>query len=174
MSLDREYLDIVDEKDTIVTHHVPYEEVHSLHARHRVVHVLLFNEVGEFLLQLRSEKKKAYPLYWTFSAGGHVQHKESYEEALVREVKEEIGIDVRPDQFVFKGEGVYNDELGHQIYYHTYILLYDGPIEEYKNDEVAAVQFISWETFKNMLTDPQEKIAPEFVEILKRHWSEYL
>lgn len=174
MSSQTEYLDIVDEKDTIVTPHVPYEEVHALHARHRVVHVLLFNDAGEFLLQLRSKKKKAYPLYWTFSAGGHIRHGESSEKALVREVEEEIDLQVNPNQFIFKGEGIYEDELRHHIYYHTYSLVYDGPIEEKENDEVAAVQFVSWQTFKEMLADSHEKIVPELIEILQRHWSEYL
>ncbi|HEX7042623.1 MAG TPA: NUDIX domain-containing protein [Patescibacteria group bacterium] len=170
MSLKVEYLDIVDEKDNIVTPHVPYEEVHAKHARHRVVHVMIFNSAGEFLLQLRSKDKSAFPNYWTFSAGGHVRHGESYEDALVRETKEEVGIDVSVGDFEFKGEGIFTDESGHKIYYHEYSFLYDGPIDEGENEEVEAVQFVDWATFEELVKDPQEKIHPELLEILKRHY----
>ena len=169
-----EYLDIVDEKDTIVTPHVPYEEVHALKARHRAVHVLLFNDADEILIQLRSEKKKAFPLHWTFSAGGHVRHKESYEKAAVREIKEELELDIPEDKLVLKGKGIYTDELDHKIYYQTYAVTYDGPIEVTENDEVKAVQFVTWQTLQEMMRSPEHKIHSELIEVLTRHWSDYL
>lgn len=174
MNKEPEYLDIVDEQDNILTPHVPYEDVHAAKARHRVVHVLLFNEAGEVLIQLRAEKKKAFPLQWTFSAGGHVRHGESYPQALVREVKEELELSIPEDAFSLGEKGIYTNELGHKIYYQTYSVIYDGPIEIKENDEVKAVQFVSWKKLKVMMENPDIKLHVELVEVLKRHWSEYL
>ena len=57
-----------------------------------VVAAALTNEVGEILLQKRPEGRQMAGL-WEFP-GGKVESGESPESALVRELKEELGIDV--------------------------------------------------------------------------------
>ena len=52
---------------------------------HPVVHLHLFNEKGELFLQKRAITKDLLPGYWDTSAGGHVSHGESIEEALKRD-----------------------------------------------------------------------------------------
>jgi 8-oxo-dGTP diphosphatase len=46
---------------------------------------------GKVLLARRSSGRKAYPGLWSFP-GGHVEVGENLEEALVREMREELGI----------------------------------------------------------------------------------
>jgi len=46
---------------------------------------------SKVLLARRSPGRKAYPGLWSFP-GGHVEHDETLEQALVREAREEIGI----------------------------------------------------------------------------------
>lgn len=168
-----EVLDIVNEKDEIIGN-APYEEIHQKKLRHRVAHALIFNDAGEFLLQLRAAHKKAFPMHWSFSIGGHVRHGESYEKALVREAQEEANLSLLPENFICKGKGTYTDELGHKVAYKTYELHYDGPIEAGQKEEVAALQFTDIATFKNMLTDAKEKFQPEMLAVLKRHWGSEL
>lgn len=45
----------------------------------------------DILLAHRSEDRCSYPGTWSFP-GGHVEHGETFEEALVRELAEEIGV----------------------------------------------------------------------------------
>ncbi len=59
---------------------------------HPVVHLHLFNKNGELFLQKRASTKDLLPGYWDTSVGGHVSPGESSEQALKREVLEEIGL----------------------------------------------------------------------------------
>lgn len=58
-----------------------------------VVHVAIFNSNGEMLIQQRQSTKAMYPNLWDISAGGHSIAGESSEEAINRELYEEIGFD---------------------------------------------------------------------------------
>lgn len=59
---------------------------------HRVVEAWLRTEDGNFILQKRSKKKKNYPGFWSCTACGSVQEGEGPEEAMIREMEEEMGI----------------------------------------------------------------------------------
>ena len=59
---------------------------------HPVVHLHVFNSKGDLFLQHRPAWKDIQPDKWDTATGGHVDYGESVEEALYREVKEELGI----------------------------------------------------------------------------------
>ena len=60
------------------------------------VGALFIGRDGKILLGLRSPSKKVWPCHWD-TVGGRVEVGESLEEALVREIQEEVG--VTPTQF---------------------------------------------------------------------------
>ena len=60
---------------------------------HRVVHVLIMDESGRWLLQKRSARKDIQPGKWDMSVGGQVVPGESSVDAAMREVREEMGIE---------------------------------------------------------------------------------
>ena len=59
---------------------------------HPVVHLHVFNSRGEVYLQKRPEWKDIQPGKWDTSVGGHIDYGETPEQALIREVREELGI----------------------------------------------------------------------------------
>jgi len=61
----------------------------------KIAAIILENDQGELLLYLRDNKPGIpFPLHWDL-IGGHVEEGETPEEALVREVKEELDFDLK-------------------------------------------------------------------------------
>ena len=68
---------------------------------HRAFSILIFNDVGELLLQQRSAHKRLWPLYWSNSCCSHPRRAESVESASRRRLYEELGLTCAL-QFLFK------------------------------------------------------------------------
>ena len=64
---------------------------------HLVITVWLRDSKGRFLMSLRSDKKRWCPGMWE-ATGGAVDHGESSLEGAVREVREELGIELNPKE----------------------------------------------------------------------------
>src|SRR5476649_1887397 len=88
-----EIFDIVNERDEGVGQNTR-REVHALGLWHRAVHVLVFNARGEVFLQKRSMKKDIAAGKWDSSASGHLDSGEDYDACAVRELREELGLDL--------------------------------------------------------------------------------
>jgi len=93
---DTEYVDLFDETGRLVRAGVPRASIgdHSGlgEAFVKVVHGIPVNVAGEVLLQQRAWSKAIWPGRWAL-LGGHVDSGETSEEALLREFREEYGID---------------------------------------------------------------------------------
>lgn len=61
------------------------------------VHVFLYREDGQFLLQKRSMQKRLYPGKWDVTGGGVLAGEDSLH-AACREVQEEIGLSLAPER----------------------------------------------------------------------------
>lgn len=62
-----------------------------------VVHACIFNSRGEMLVQQRQPFKLGWPNLWDVSMGGHADAGESSREALGRELREELGLQIETD-----------------------------------------------------------------------------
>ena len=60
---------------------------------HPVIHVHLFNSKGEIYMQKRPMNKLIQPGKWDTAVGGHVAANEDIQLSLLRETKEEIGLE---------------------------------------------------------------------------------
>ena len=93
--MNEEIFDVVNQRDEVIDQK-PRGEVHRLGLLHRAVHVLVFNARGETFLQKRSITKDREPGKWDSSTSGHVDSGEDYDAGAVRELREEIGLDLKP------------------------------------------------------------------------------
>lgn len=64
---------------------------------HQVVHIWIMNEKSEFLIQQRQPWKIGWPNMWDCAAAGSVLIGETSEMGAIREVKEELGIDLQTE-----------------------------------------------------------------------------
>ena len=92
--MSEEIFDVVNERDEVVSQ-APRKEVHARGLWHRAVHVLVFNARGKVFLQKRSMKKDIAAGKWDSSSSGHLDTGEDYDACAVREVREEIGLDIQ-------------------------------------------------------------------------------
>lgn len=114
---------------------------------HPVVHLHVFNSKGELYLQKRPQWKDIQPGKWDTATGGHVDLGENVEQALKREVREELGItDFQPESlghYIF--EGPREREL---VYVHRTV--YDGIVSPSKEELDGGRFWSSEEIRKNI------------------------
>lgn len=133
----------------------------------RIAAIILENDKGEILLYLRDNKPGIpYPGEWDM-IGGHVEEGETPEEALVREVKEELDFDLEDYSFFRK---YYCDE-GDDAYPNIK-LIYTGrfniPLEEITLLEGDRPAYFSAEGIKNIkIANIQKKILLDYIK--ERH-----
>ena len=124
--MNEEIFDVVNEADEIIDRR-PRHEVHRLGLKHRAVHVLVFNGRGEVFLQKRSLKKDTAAGLWDSSASGHLNAGEDYDACAIRELREEIGLNVaEPPRRLFKIEA--HPETGWEFCW-VYRCESEGPLE---------------------------------------------
>lgn len=106
---------------------------------HPVIHVHIFNNKGELLLQKRSLTKTIQPGKWDTAVGGHIAHGEKIEIALERESFEELGIQNLNFQFITKY--VWNSEIESEL-----VFVFAATVNDFNfiaNDEVTEARFWS-------------------------------
>jgi 8-oxo-dGTP diphosphatase len=124
--------------------------------------IILENDKGEFLLALRDNKPGIpFPDHWDL-IGGHVEEGETPEEALEREIKEELDIDLKEYTFYKKYECLTGDA------YENIKYIYRGkinlPIEEVTLLEGVRPQYFPREAIPNV----------KFANVIKTIIMEYI
>ncbi len=119
-----EWFPLVDEDGNVVGKATRIECHNGSKMLHPVIHLHIFNSDGDLLLQKRSAKKDIQPGKWDTAVGGHVDYGETTEEALRREVLEELGItDFEAEQI---GRYIFESEIEKELV-NSYKTVHDGP-----------------------------------------------
>jgi isopentenyldiphosphate isomerase len=123
---------------------------------HPVVHLHVFNSSGDLYLQKRNMNKDIQPGKWDTSVGGHVDYGEKVEDALLREVREEIGITDFKPLFAFRYKFTSTIETE---FVNAYVTIYDKEIFP-NDDELDGGKFWTKEEIENSLG--KEIFTPNF------------
>jgi len=160
-----ELLDVVDENDLIIGVKTR-GEIHARNLMHRSVHILVFNSAGEFFIQKRSMSKDNDPGLWDSSAAGHVDSGEDHHSCAIRELGEELGIEVdSPLEELFRLTASPITGMEHCI---VYRYMNDGPFELQAEEIDEGV----WIRFSEMDRRVAEE-DPVITKVLRYIWNKY-
>ena len=129
---------------------------------HPVIHLHIYNDAGELYLQKRSMTKDIQPGKWDTAVGGHIDYGETVEEALRREVREELGITAFTPQFITRY--VFESAIEKELV-NTFRTIYNGEIKP-DTEELDGGRFWSLEEIKSNLG--QNVFTPNFEQEFKR------
>ena len=165
--MSEEIFDVVNERDEVIGR-APRSEVHRRGLKHRAVHVLVFNARGELFLQKRSMTKDCFPGAWDSSASGHLDTGEAYDVCAVREVREELGVQLpETPERLFKVEAC--AETGQEFVW-VYQCRHEGPFSLHPEEIERGGWYAPEEVSRWMREKP-----PEFASgliLIWRRWNE--
>jgi len=159
-----EMIDVYDKNRKPLNRTVARGLKHQKGEYHLVIHVCVFNEYGEMLIQRRNPEKKLWPNLWDVSCSGVPIQGETSSDGASRELYEELGIN-------------YNFEENHPLltayfdqgisdYYGINVQIDESKIK-LKSDEVAEIKWVSLEQIKALQS--KNRFVPyvnHFIEVL--------
>lgn len=163
-----EYIDVLNENGVKTNDIMTRKEIHKKGLWHRAIAVAIINEKNEILLQQRAATKDTNANMWDISVAGHVSAGQDSISASIREIKEELKIDVSTNisvidfRYIFSYRVVtrFAENYIDKHFYDFFILHKRDIIEKnikLQESEVQAVKFVSLEVLKEMLK--QNKIV---------------
>jgi isopentenyldiphosphate isomerase len=132
-------------------------EIHSKGHYHNTVHIWFYTPKGNILLAQRSARKIICPLLWDVSVAGHIDAGETIVNAAIREVKEEIGLDISEKDLikigVFECFQSYPSGIIDNEFHHTYIVELKAALNQLtpQKEEVEALKLVSSNEFLEIL-----------------------
>lgn len=149
---------VVNEHDEVLGYMGLFDAIKQGHIR-RVSCVLIFNDKGELLIQRRAAHVLS-PLLLDYSAAGHVDEGDTYEEAAYRELREELNLEnieltlvMEPFRTRRFFNALYTARLPKEVTV--------TPNEE----EVAEILWIPFEALKELIEDTPHKFTASFIEV---------
>lgn len=158
-----EVFDVVDEANQVVRTETR-GRIHAEGLNHRSAHCFLFTKKGELVLQKRSAFKDRCPSLWDSSAAGHLDAGEDYEEAVRRELAEELGA-TEVEDLEFCASFPASEMNGHE-FVHLYTARLKGKVGKlnYPAAEISAILPLSLEELGAWVERRPEDFAPGFLQ----------
>jgi isopentenyl-diphosphate delta-isomerase len=175
VSFDDEPLILVDSDDNVLGYKPKAEAHEGDGVLHRAFSIFLFDDAGRVWLQQRAPGKQLWGGYWANSCCSHPRRGESVDEAAVRRLHEELGVDADMT-FLYRFE--YHARFGdigseHELC-SVYVAKSATPIATNSN-EIAASEAVTPQTLDRELVDNPQYYTPwlklEWPRIRAEHWA---
>lgn len=159
-----ELFDVVDENDCVIGQQ-PRGIVHAQKLFHRAVHLLVINEKGEMLLQKRSLAKDTCPGLFSTACAGHVDAGETYETAVLREAKEELGITLALGEISCIGAQKPSEENGFEF---VKVFLFRSSRERFifNREEIESLHWLSADELFEKIERVPAEFARSFIALI--------
>jgi len=157
-----EELILVDADDT-ETGHLTKAACHDGEGvRHRAFSLFLFNEVGDLLLQRRSDDKRLWPGYWSNSCCSHPRRGETMPVATRRRLRDELNIEATL-KFVYRFayQAGFGDHGSENELCHVYVGKTSCHVQPNEH-EISAIRYVSASTLGRELDAMPEQFTPWF------------
>ena len=161
-----EYFDLIDDATGKIIGRATRRECHgNPKLLHRSVRVAVYHPDGKsLLLQKRSMNKDLFPGRWDMAVGGHVDSGETLEQAVVREMREELGLPPGlPLKKLFQLK-VRNEIESENV--QLYSTVSAGPFD-IQEQELSEIRFVSFDELKELLRQDPERFTPLLVRELR-------
>jgi len=147
---------VVDENDKIIGY--KDKDILGKEEIYRVSALWITNSNGEILLARRHHTKSHHPRKWGPAVAGTVDEGETYEENIIKEAEEELGL---KDIKIKLGPKTKTDDEFHH-FTQWYAAMVDKNISEFKiqEDEVEEIKWISPDELKKELKEHLEEFTP--------------
>ncbi len=140
-------LDVIDESEAVIRQ-TDYLTVHKEGLLHKYVQLVIERDGGAIALQRRSIRNRNYPRTLDASAAGHVDAGETYEQAILREANEELGINLSPADLVPLGRIENKDLPVENMIGRLFLAKWNAPL----NLDPHEVEEVVWMTLADCLT----------------------
>ena len=132
---------------------------------HRAIAVLVINNNNEILMQKRSSNKKVYPNLWSIFVKGHVQSGETSIDACIRELNEEVGINITGNELNYLYtifEEVIKENFIERIFYDTYILRKDFNLTDItiQEEELSEIKLVDSNKVISLIENNDKSLVP--------------
>ncbi len=157
--MEQELLAEVDLEDQVLAVHSK-EKLKELKFRHRITIVLPKAKGGKFIFSRRATTKFPFPDVWVCAIGGKVRADETYEEACLREMQEEVGFTTAVEYIATSKLDLPEEKAIVKIY----TTKEEIPLEQFKLDltEAQYVKAFSIEEMSEIIRTTPEECAPTF------------
>ena len=164
-----ELIEIVDENGNYTGQVMDKEEAHDKNLLHNELGIFIINDKKEILLEKRSANKRFNPNKWGLCAG-HVDAYETLEEAALREIKEEVGLDVSIEELIPYGEKevTIKDSNSHITYF--YYVKCNKKEDEFiiQEEELSKVKWFNIDEIITMIKDGKTSFKENRINYLKK------
>ncbi|MBR6113519.1 MAG: NUDIX domain-containing protein [Bacilli bacterium] len=173
-----ELLDVLDENGNKTGEVEERSEVYRKGLWHRSSHIWIINDNNELLVQRRNPYKATFPNLWAISVAGHVDSGETSLDTAIRELKEEVNLDVNPNEleflFTIKRETPYKDSFL-RVFDDVYLLRKNIDCEQTKLqvEELTDIKYVYYEYLEDIFKEGDKDYVPyteehkKLFEILK-------
>lgn len=173
-----ELIDVLDENGNKTGKIETRKEVHEKGLWHRIIVVSIIDRNGHLLMQQRSLNKDSNPGKWDVSATGHVSSGQTSIEAAVREVSEELGIEINEKELKYiltykNSRQIKENYIDKQIYDCYIVNKEEIDIKDIKiqESEVEQVRLCDINDFKELIANQKvmnrEELYKEIIKYLK-------